>query len=67
MNAYVMTDDPLHDFFVDDREKQEWLNGRPVCAACGEPIQQEDAVYLNGEWYCDDCIRAARTYLPEEE
>ena len=66
LNAYVMTDDPLHDFFEDDRRKQEWLKGRPVCAACGEPIQEEMAYMIAGEYYCEACVRAARTYMPEE-
>ena len=66
LNAYVMTDDPLHDFFEDDRRKEEWLAGRPVCASCGEPIQEEEAYLIAGEYYCESCVRAARTYLPEE-
>ena len=57
---FPMTDDPLRDFSRKCEEEEEWLKSLPVCAECGEPIQQEDAVYLNGEWYCDDCIRHMR-------
>ena len=66
MKAFVMTDDPLRDFEEHDRMKEEWLAGRPVCASCGEPIQEEMAYLIAGEYYCESCVRAARTYLPEE-
>lgn len=49
------TDDPAADFERYDREQQKELEKLPVCEYCGEPIQQEEAVYHNGQWCCEDC------------
>lgn len=43
-----------------DREQSRKLARLPVCADCGEPIQQEDAVYINEVWLCDDCLDSYR-------
>lgn len=40
-----------------DIDADKWLNKRPVCAYCGEHIQEEYAHYINDEWICDDCMR----------
>lgn len=34
----------------------KWLDKRPVCAYCDEHISDETALYLNGEWICNDCV-----------
>lgn len=39
-----------------DMEQSRRLERLPVCSYCGEPIQQEDAVCIDGEWFCDDCL-----------
>ena len=41
-----------------DRDQTKWLNSLPVCQRCGDAIQQERAVCIDGFWYCDDCIEA---------
>lgn len=56
------TDDPLRDFSEKCREEEEWLKSRPICAECGEPIQDEVATCINGTWYCDECMKAFRRY-----
>lgn len=38
----------------------------PICCLCEEPIWQDSAVYLNGEWYCDCCLDDARVYIEED-
>lgn len=38
-----------------DREQEKWLDSLPVCDICGEPIQQEKAIYYNDQWVCRDC------------
>ena len=43
-----------------DREQQQQLARLPVCADCGEPIQQDDAIYIDGAWLCDACIDSYR-------
>lgn len=54
------SDDPLADFNAWDMEQARQLARLPVCADCGEPIQQEDAIYINGDWLCDDCLDSYR-------
>ena len=43
---------------VHERRQESWLAKRPVCADCGEHIQDEEAYYINGEWICVDCMSA---------
>ena len=57
---YHITDDPIADFNRWDAEQTARLKQLPCCKECGEHIQQEDAVFLNGKWYCDDCLHEAR-------
>ena len=56
----VYSDNPLADFAAYDNEQESWLDRLPKCAECGEPIQQEFAVRINGEWLCDNCLDANR-------
>ena len=39
-----------------DNKKEEWLMRRPVCACCGNHIQEEYAVCFNDDLFCDACI-----------
>lgn len=50
------TDDPLADFARHDAEEQAWLESRPKCACCGEPIQDEYAFEINDELICEECL-----------
>lgn len=60
------TDNPLFDFDCYDREQQKRLDRLPVCADCGEAIQDELAYCINGEWICEHCMDSYRTeVLPE--
>lgn len=62
----LITDDPIRDFEAWDEEQNRQLEQLPCCADCDHPIQQEDAVYINGEWLCDDCLSSyRRQVLPE--
>jgi formylmethanofuran dehydrogenase subunit E len=48
------------------REYDSWLAKRPVCADCGEHIQDEEAYYISGAWICVDCMDSyRREVLPE--
>lgn len=38
-----------------DAEQERRLEELPVCEVCGEPIQQEKAVYYNDQWICKYC------------
>ena len=60
------SDDPLADFERSEREHEKWVKTLPVCADCDEPIQDESAYYINGEWICERCMGAYRqVVIPE--
>lgn len=61
--SYLMFYDPLQDADYKDRKEQEWLDSRPVCSICGEPIQEEYAYNYKGEWICEGCIDDMREYI----
>lgn len=52
----IFTDDPLSDFDRYDRQQEEWLNSRPVCDCCDEPIQDDFCYEINGDLICEDCL-----------
>lgn len=53
-----------YDLWCEHEEEQEaWLRRLPVCCVCDEHIQQEDAVRINGEFYCDDCLDNMREVI----
>lgn len=54
------TDDPYEDFKRYDREQHRHLAGLPECIECGEPIQDDQAYYINGEWVCEACVETYR-------
>lgn len=43
-----------------DEKQQRALDELPLCVWCEQPIQQETAVCINDEFYCDDCLRDLR-------
>lgn len=60
------TDNPIADFDAWDADQNKRLARLPVCADCDEPIQDEFAYYINGEWICENCMDAyRREVLPE--
>lgn len=64
-DAQMYTDDPTADFAALDRRQNQWLEQLPRCADCYEPIQDEYAYYINGEWLCEDCMSTyKREVLP---
>lgn len=55
-----------YDLFEEKELKdQEWLDKLPKCICCGEPVQQEMAVCINGDWYCDACLAEHRELILE--
>lgn len=39
-----------------DSHQERLLKRLPECCLCGQHIQQDSAVYMYGEWYCDNCL-----------
>ena len=62
-----MSDLDYKAFMEKDAAEQKWLSSRPVCGWCGEPIQEEAALYFDNEWMCDDCVKAYRRMIPDED
>lgn len=46
-----------------EAEQERWLQTLPVCDCCGEHIQQDDALYLDDKWYCDECLDKRRRWI----
>lgn len=49
-----------------DTERENRLKELPRCCECDEPIQQEDALYINGEYICDRCLDDLRVEIMGE-
>lgn len=49
------TDDPFRDADRYDRAQQAWLDRRPRCCRCEEPIQENIYYNVHGKIYCCDC------------
>lgn len=46
-----------YDLFLEHEDEQAaWLEKRPVCACCGEHIQDDYQYVINGESYCEECV-----------
>ena len=56
----LKTDDPHRDFVRDDARKAKWLDSRPICTECDEPIQEESAYYIHDGWICEQCVKECR-------
>lgn len=51
-----MTDNPLYDFYEHDDECETWMKSRPICAECGEPIQEDYGYSVEGRLLCEECF-----------
>lgn len=61
-----LTDDPVADFNRWDAEQSRRLKRHPTCQICGQAIQQERAVCLEGFWFCDECLDDNRKDVEED-
>lgn len=52
------SDNPVRDAERYQAAQDELLKSLPICADCDEPIQDETAYYINGEWICRRCMEA---------
>lgn len=51
-----------------EREAERWLESRPVCCNCGEPIQEEPRYHpVTGEEMCRECLEEYEEEQDEEE
>lgn len=57
------TDDPERDFLARDRAMKRWLDRRPQCSVCREPIQDDHYYLLDRASVCPECLE---NYYREE-
>ena len=51
----MWSDDPIRDADRWMKEQENRLALLPHCCCCGEPIVQEKAICIDGDWYCIEC------------
>lgn len=56
MRILRYSDNPEADFIAHDIEQEKALAKLPHCDDCGEPIQDDEAYYINAGWICEDCM-----------
>ena len=59
------TDDPVWDAMRHDAEQEERLAQRPICADCGEPIQDDCYYEINDEAICPSCIECYKKWTDD--
>ena len=52
------TDDPLADFDRWDRAQNEAAKKLPVCADCGDAVQDDHFYLINDAVICPDCMES---------
>lgn len=52
----MYTDNPARDWDAYCEEQERELERRPVCACCGERIQDDYFYDINGENICPECL-----------
>ena len=50
------TDDPLNDFARHDAEEVSWIDSRPICSDCGNPIQGNHFYEFERKIICEKCL-----------
>lgn len=60
------SDNPVLDALRHDTAQEIALNKLPKCTCCGEPIQQDDAFCIDGQYWCDNCMEDMRVELNSE-
>ena len=48
--------DYIDSFNEHDAEEERWLEKRPKCDCCGEPITDDSFYDINGEYLCEECM-----------
>ena len=60
MSDWQVRQEEVHQQLVD-----AWKEKRPVCNYCGEHITADKALYVNGEWICEDCVEDHMEYVED--
>ena len=57
--------DPYDFFEIKEAQDAAWLASRPVCDICGEPIQEDGYYEINGERWCEGCVKEQWKYIDD--
>lgn len=52
-----MTIDNYGLFELHEAEQEAWIEKRPLCVCCLNPIQDDYLYDIDGKLYCEDCMR----------
>ena len=55
MKDYIPDYNDLYD--AHEAEEERWLEKRPKCECCGEPIYEDTFYDINGEYLCEECMK----------
>lgn len=61
----MFSSDPVIDYLHHEMEQEQKLARLPVCAVCGNHIQDEYALFLWGEWICQKCVEENQAYVDD--
>ena len=59
--------DPLEDFHNHEMMKEALLKRMPKCQRCRKHIQQDRAVCIDGQYYCDECLDELKVWLDGDD
>lgn len=51
-----------------EAQHKGWLETRPICKVCGNPIEDDFAYHISDDpddWVCDECISELRERIPD--
>lgn len=48
---------------MNEEEDEEYVN----CAYCGDEISEDEAIYVEGRPYCEECYTEAEAFIDEGE
>lgn len=51
---------------IQERERSIWLDSRPVCDWCREPIQDDYLYHVGGDMLCQSCFDDYVEHIREE-
>ena len=60
-----LSGNPYRDYDRYEASQEAWLKVRPVCAWCGEHIQDEHAYRIGDDLVCEDCLDDARVNVDD--
>lgn len=62
---FERTDNPIRDYEAYCNALEREGAWRPRCRFCNEPIFQVDAVLIDDDYYCDNCLQESRVWVEE--